>query len=98
MKISKLDQHCGNCSLIEYCGDPFYYCLCKDSRFEDMDEEEYKELAEKVDWSDFVPHEPCKGCGKDCDECEEQYESNDARVRYVANKVAEMVKGGNGDG
>jgi hypothetical protein len=93
MKISRLDQHCGNCSLIEYCGDPFYYCLCHDSRFEDMDEEEYKEFAEKVDWTDFVPHEPCKDCDKDCDECEERSESNDARVRYVANKVAGTREG-----
>jgi hypothetical protein len=94
MKISDLDQHCGNCSLVELCGDPFYYCLCKDSRFEDMDEEDYKELAEKVDWTDFVPHEPCQGCGKDCDECEEESDRNDVQARYIADKVADMIEGG----
>jgi hypothetical protein len=92
MKISKLDQHCGNCSLIELCGEPFYYCLCGDSRFEDMDEEEYKEFAEKIDWAGFVPHDPCKDCDKDCEGCEEESENNDCRVSYIAYKVAEMLK------
>ena len=48
MKIKDLNQHCGECDLIEYCGNAFGYCLCYDERFADMEESEYKEIAEKA--------------------------------------------------
>jgi hypothetical protein len=92
MKISDLGQHCGDCPLIEYCGDAYYYCLCCDERFENMSTGRYKELADKIDWSDFVEYEPCRGCEKDCDGCEERPESEDEKVRYIADKVAEIMR------
>ena len=92
MIIGNLNQHCGECNVMEYCGDSFDYCLCEDSRFEDMAEEKYKELAEKIDWSDFKEHPPCVGCNHDCDECDEESEEKDMRVRFIADKVAELLK------
>lgn len=87
--IGELGQHCGHCSVIDYCGDPFYYCLCQDDRFLDMKPEKYKILAGKIDWEGFEKHGPCIGCiGNHCDGCEEEAEEKDARVRYIADKMA----------
>jgi hypothetical protein len=91
MKIGELHQHCGDCNLIEFCGDPYGYCLCHDERFEDMASDDYEILAEKVDWSGFTQHPPCRNCQRDCDECEEQSEERDISVRYIADKVAELL-------
>ncbi len=91
-KIGKLEQHCGDCGVIEYCGESYYYTLCTDDRFKDVDEERYKELAEKIDWSDFQKHLPCQNCEKDCDECEERAEDDDVLVRFIADKVSELLK------
>jgi radical SAM protein with 4Fe4S-binding SPASM domain len=94
MKIGKLDQHCGDCKVIEYCGDPFDYCLCSDARFEEITEEEYKELTEKIDWSDFKEHPPCVGCSnkESCDGlCEEESEQKDNLVRFIADKVEILI-------
>ena len=90
MEIGKLNQHCGNCTLIEYCGDPFYYCLCADERFADITEEKYKELAENIDWSDYKEYPECAECdSKDnCDGlCENESEQQDNLVRFIADKV-----------
>ena len=91
MKIKDLDQHCGECGIIELCGDPFDYCLCSDPRFGDMEAKDYKELAEKIDWSDYPNHPPCILCDRDCDECEENSVERDIRVRFIADKVAGML-------
>lgn len=48
MKIGELDQHCGNCSIIDYCAKPFDdLCLCTDNRLAEVEEERYIELAEQ---------------------------------------------------
>ena len=92
LKIGGLEQHCGDCWVIELCGDPFDYCLCTDERFTDITEEKYEELSEKIDWQGFKKHPPCIGCNRDCDECEEESEERDMRVRFIADKVAELLK------
>lgn len=51
MKLNELDQHCGECSLISLCGDEMPFsevCLCADSRFASLTEEQYIELANQV--------------------------------------------------
>lgn len=48
MKIGELDQHCGNCKIIDYCAEPFdELCLCTDSRLNDVEEDKYIEIAEQ---------------------------------------------------
>jgi hypothetical protein len=48
MKIKDLEQNCGDCALIDYCAEPFEeLCLCTDSRFKELTEDEYIALAEK---------------------------------------------------
>ena len=91
MKIGKLKQHCGNCGVIEFCGDPFYYCLCNDERFKDITEEKYKELAEKINWQGFKTHPPCVECNRNCDGCDEETEERDIRVQFIADKVAAQI-------
>lgn len=49
MKICELRQHCGECKVIHLCAEPFSeLCLCTDSRFSNIEEEEYIKLAEKT--------------------------------------------------
>lgn len=49
MKIGKLKEHCGNCSLIAYCGEPFESPqLCIYEELADVEETEYKRIAENV--------------------------------------------------
>lgn len=91
MKIGDLKQHCGNCRLIEFCGDPFYYCLCMDERFKNVTDEKYNEIAEKISMEGFEPHPPCVNCINNCDDCDEQSEENDCRVRFIADKVAKLL-------
>ena len=46
MKIGKLNMHCGECKLIEYCGEPYSdIAICGEERFKDVDEEEFMKLA-----------------------------------------------------
>lgn len=48
MKIGQLDQHCGNCKIIDYCAEPFSdLCLCTIAELAEMQESEYKKIAEK---------------------------------------------------
>lgn len=51
MKIGEIEkQACGDCPLIEWCGEPFDdLCLCTDKRLENIDVEEYIKLAESSD-------------------------------------------------
>lgn len=49
MKIGELDQHCGNCSIIEYCAEPFCdLCLCGKSDLDDVEESKYRKMAEEI--------------------------------------------------
>lgn len=92
MKIGKLDQHCGDCAIIEHCCED-EYCFCCDYRFKNVDEDHFLKLVDKVDWSDFVDHPPCVGCEKDdCANCDERSENLEVRARYIAEKVADLLK------
>lgn len=52
MKIGKLDQHCGECPLIDFCAEPFEeLCLCTDSRLENVDTDTYEQLAVTINGS-----------------------------------------------
>lgn len=58
MKIGKLEQHCGECNLIDLCGEPYSdICICSSEALSNMEEEEYqKKVAEirdnsKRNWS-----------------------------------------------
>ena len=49
MRIGKLDQHCGNCKILQYCAEPFSeLCVCARTALEDMQEEEYIRQAEEI--------------------------------------------------
>lgn len=92
MKIGELDQHCGECEIIEHCCKDGY-SFCYDEKFENVEEEQFLDLAEKVDWSDFVDHPPCVGCRKDdCTDCDEHSENLEIRAKYSAEKISEMLK------
>jgi hypothetical protein len=65
MKIGDLDGHCGDCEVIGYCGNAWECCPCHDPRFEDIDEEEYRKIADNAPRAE--PYEECKGCTRpDC--------------------------------
>ena len=104
MKIGDLGQHCGNCDVAEFCGNPFGYCLCTDSRFSDTDEADYWIHAEEA--RNIEPYEACIGCVTDdrCDYLPEEgaaCEHNDLARDYFCEQIADFVyakiKGG-GDG
>lgn len=47
MKIGKLNMHCGECELIEHCGEPYSdIAICCEKRFEDVHEEVLYKLLE----------------------------------------------------
>lgn len=47
MKIGKLDMHCGECSIIGYCGEAWSdIAICREQRFENIEELEFLNLAE----------------------------------------------------
>ena len=49
MKIGELNEHCGECELIEFCTEP--YCtpkLCAYEELADVEESEYKCIAEGI--------------------------------------------------
>lgn len=49
MKIGELEQHCGNCSVVEYCAEPFdSRCLCTREELKEVEESTYKFVAEKI--------------------------------------------------
>ncbi len=54
MKIGELDMHCGNCSVIDYCTEPFETpALCRVSALADVPEENYISLAEEITSSEI---------------------------------------------
>ena len=49
MKIGELEQHCGKCSIVDYCAEPFSsLCLCTQEELKGVDEAIYNEVAEKI--------------------------------------------------
>lgn len=49
MKIGELDQHCGNCTIIDLCGEPFSeVCLCCREELSKVDESTYRCVSEKI--------------------------------------------------
>lgn len=47
MKIGELDMHCGNCKIIDHCGEPWSdIAICCEHRFEDVSEDEFLQLIE----------------------------------------------------
>lgn len=99
MKIKELEQHCGNCSLTEYCGNTFGYSICCDERFEDMDESEYARIAETA--TDIKPFDACKDCERpDCgayrhnddDFADEPCEHGDDERDYYCEQIAAYVE------
>lgn len=49
MKIGELDQQCGNCSVIEYCAEPFdSLCLCTREELQGVEEDLYKLVAKRI--------------------------------------------------
>lgn len=105
MKIKELKQHCGNCGIMEHCGNGFGYCLCHDERFWDMDEDEYGKIAETA--KDIKPFGACEGCTRpDCgsyrysetnyadDDCELADEAKDYFCEQVADYVERQLNRG----
>lgn len=63
MKIGELDQYCGNCKIINLCGEPYSeICLCADERLKNVTEEEYICKVEEIrktakrNWNNKVLH------------------------------------------
>ena len=49
MKIGELNQHCGECRIIELCGEPYSdICLCANPNLESITEEEYIEYVDNI--------------------------------------------------
>lgn len=49
MKLGELQDHCGNCKIIDYCTEPFETPhLCIYEELEDVDEETYRQIAESI--------------------------------------------------
>lgn len=49
MRIGELNEHCGDCPLIDYCTEPHETPqLCIYEELENIDTEKYKEIAEKI--------------------------------------------------
>ncbi|HCL4466736.1 hypothetical protein EXM58_00500 [Clostridium botulinum] len=45
MKIGELEMCCGNCSMIDHCGEPYSdVCICTESRFKNIDEDKFLQL------------------------------------------------------
>lgn len=90
-KISELGQHCGECSVIDYCGNPFGYCLCHDERFSNMDEKEYAEIAQGCR---LETYEGCKGCSTedDCSTCDLDDERKDFECKLNAEQVSIIMR------
>jgi len=47
MKVGELNMHCGECRLIDHCGEPYSeIIICMANRFKDVEEEKLYELLE----------------------------------------------------
>ena len=46
MKLKELDMRCGECKVIDFCGEPYSdICLCTNEAICDMEEDDYLETA-----------------------------------------------------
>ncbi|MBO5069495.1 MAG: hypothetical protein J6C37_03940 [Roseburia sp.] len=49
MRIGDLEQHCGDCKLLDLCGEPFDdVMLCANENLADMTEDEYTEKVKEI--------------------------------------------------
>ena len=103
MKIKELEQHCGDCSITEYCGNSYGYSVCCDERFGDMEEGEYMKIAETA--TDIKQLDACVNCDRpDCgvyryseddfadEPCEYDNEARDYYCEQIADRVKKSVK------
>lgn len=90
MKIKDLDQHCGECAVIDYCGNAYGYCICTDERFSEMPEEEYQKYADK---GPINPYYACGKCEKDCEgeNCDLFAEKRDYECKQIADFVEQEI-------
>jgi len=89
MLIGDLGQHCGECGVIEYCGNPFGYCLCYDERFTKIEEEVYAKIAENCF---LTRYKGCNGCDRDdCEICDLDDERKDFECELIADYVENML-------
>jgi hypothetical protein len=106
MKIKSLEQHCGDCGIIEYCGNAYGYSICCDERFGDVEESEYARIAETA--TGIKTLEACIDCVRpDCgayrynendfadEPCEHGDEERDYCCRQIADYVEKQLKEGN---
>lgn len=84
MKIGELKQRCGECQLIDYCGNPWSYCICTQEQFKDVSEETYEKIAETAS---IERYETCKNCPNDCENCVVE----DEAVNYRCEQIADFV-------
>lgn len=89
MKIGELNQHCGKCEIIEFCGNSFGYCICNKKCFKNIDTDIYKKYAEKAVTTAFAFCEKCLS-EDDCGKCEHEDEARDYYCEQVAEYVASM--------
>ena len=92
-------MHCGECGVIDFCGTGFGYSICSDERFQHVEVDEYKRIAEQASFvsptnnaESFSDCENCNGSGllddgQDCDDCDAAAEYNDEYAHYVADFV-----------
>lgn len=54
MKIVELNEHCGDCPLIDYCTEPYETPqLCAYEELESIDTDKYKDIAEKLTYAEI---------------------------------------------
>ena len=98
MLLGELDRSCGECSVTEYCGNPFEFCLCMEERFANLEDRIYSNIAEMA--IDIKKLDVCKGCERpDCgayryskvDFEDEDCEFNDEARNYYCEQIADFV-------
>lgn len=88
MRIGALNMHCGECDIIDFCGNSFGYCVCNQERFQDVDTEEYRKHAEQAETTCFSFY---SGYEKECDVCENEEEARDYYCEQIAEYVAVLL-------
>jgi len=107
MKIKDLEMHCGNCALMEFCGEPFQYAVCEDSRFLEIDDNDYYIIAENCSQRKIMlgvkptPWSMADCCreakeggyceGRTCDKCDGCEADSEAKDHYVDDIIASSV-------
>lgn len=98
MKIGNLNQHCVACAVIGFCGNGWGYCLCADTRFSEINEDDYIRIAETS--QKLKEYASCTGCTRpDCDAYRysetdfenEACEYNDDSIDFKCEQVADYV-------